>query len=142
MSVVVVGIDGSDESMNALQFAATEARLRQVPLRVVHGFTIPAAVTWTGGPVVGPEPFEHIARHLVDDTLTAVGSDLEGIDVERVVEIGGAVSVLLNHASTDDLIVVGSRGRGGFKGLLLGSVSQQVVVHAPCPVVVVRGADD
>jgi nucleotide-binding universal stress UspA family protein len=91
---------------------------------------------------VDPDPFERIAERLVDDSLTAVGSDLQGIEVERVIEPGGSVAVLLDHASSDDLIVVGSRGRGGFKGLLLGSVSQQVVLHAPCPVVVVRGEED
>lgn len=74
--------------------------------------------------------------------MTAVGGDLEGLDVEKVVEVGSAVTVLMDHTSADDLAVVGSRGRGGFKGLLLGSVSQQLVLHAPCPVVVVRGVED
>ena len=142
MSAVIVGVDGSDQSMDALQFAATEARLRQVPLRVVHAFTIPVTGSWTAGAVVDPEPFERNARHLVDGALTAVGSDLEGIEVEPIVEVGGAVTAILERSSNDDLVVVGSRGRGGFKGLLLGSVSQQVVLHAPCPVVVVRGAHD
>ena len=142
MSAVIVGVDGSDESMDALQFAATEARLRRVPLRVVHAFTILATDLWAAGIVMDPEPFERNARQLVDGALTAVGSDLEGIEVEPIVELGEAVTVILEHSSNDDLIVVGSRGRGGFKGLLLGSVSQQVVLHAPCPVVVVRGAHD
>jgi nucleotide-binding universal stress UspA family protein len=142
MSVVVVGIDGSDESMNALKFAATEAKFRHVPLRLVHAFTIPIDGTWTGGAVVSPAPFEQVAHHLVDGALAAAGNDLAGIDVERIVEPGGAALAMLDHASKDDLIVVGSRGRGGFKGLLLGSVSQQVVLHARCPVVVVRGGDD
>lgn len=138
MSAVIVGVDGSDESMDALQFAATEARLRRVPLRVVHAFTILATDLWTAGIVMDPEPFQRNARQLVDGALTAVGSDLEGIEVEPIVELGGAVTVILEHLSNDDLVVVGSRGRGGFKGLLLGSVSQQLVLHAPCPVVVVR----
>jgi len=68
---------------------------------------------------------------MVDDALTAIGSDLEGIDVERVVDMGGPAPMLLAHTSNDDIIVVGSRGRGGFKGLLLGSVGQQVV-DRPC----------
>ncbi len=142
MSVVVVGIDGSGQSMEALRFAASEARFRHVPLRVVHAVGVPMTDAWTVGAVADPEPFVSVGRHLVDGALTAVGSDLEGLDVEQVVEVGSAVSVLIDHASDDDLVVVGSRGRGGFKGLLLGSVSQQLVLHAPCPVVVVRGGED
>ena len=139
---VIVGIDGSDQSAEALQFAAGEAKLRRVPLRVVHAFEMPITGSWTAGAVVDPEPFERVARQLVDGALTALGPELEGIDVERVVEPGGVVSVLIDRAEKDDLVVVGSRGRGGFKGLLLGSVSQQVMLHAPCPVVVVRGGTD
>ena len=137
---VIVGIDGSEQSMEALQFAAEEAKLRHVPLRVVHAFEVPITGAWTAGAVIDPEPFEQIARNLVDNAITALGSDLEGVAVvERVVEPGGVVTVLMDGASKDDLIVVGSRGLGGFKGLLLGSVSHQVALHAPCPVVVVRG---
>ncbi len=136
---VVVGIDGSRPSMDALQFAAGEARFRKAPLRVVHAFQIPVTGTWTAGAVVDPEPFEHSASQMVEGALTAVGADLEGLDVERVVEAGSPVSALIDHATSGDVVVVGSRGRGGFTGLLLGSVSQQVVLHAPCPVVVVRG---
>ncbi len=142
MSVVVVGIDGSRQSMAALLFAASEARLRRVPLRVVHAFEVPMTGRWMTEGVLDPEPFERAAHQLADAALTAVGGDLEGLDVEQVVELGSGVSALMRHSSADDLVVVGSRGRGGFKGLLLGSVSQQVVLHAPCPVVVVRGAED
>jgi nucleotide-binding universal stress UspA family protein len=86
-----------------------------------------------------PQPYEERARRLVDDALAAAGHDLEGIDVECVVSLGNPAPVLLAHAAKDDIIIVGSRGRGGFTGLLLGSVSQQVILHARCPVVVVRG---
>lgn len=142
MTAVIVGIDGSDPSIDALRFAATEARLRQVPLRVVHAWSVPMSGSPTAGAVLAPEPFEQQARRTVENALTAVGGELEGIEIETVVGIGGAVAVLLEQASKDDLVVVGSRGRGGFAGLLLGSVSQQVVLHAPCPVVVVRGPGD
>ncbi len=141
MAAVVVGVDGSDESMAAMQFAAVEARLRSVPLRVVHAFTVPVAGSWTSAAYLDPKPFEVAARNLIDGALTAMGPDLAGVDVESVVEPGGSVPVLLDHVASDDLVVVGSRGRGGFKGLLLGSTSQQVVLHAPCPVVVVPGAE-
>jgi nucleotide-binding universal stress UspA family protein len=140
---VIVGIDGSDESIEALRFAAGEAKLRQVPLRLVHAFEVPITGTWTAQVAFDPAPFEESARQLLDGAILAVGEDLEGVAVvERVVESGPSASVIMQHAYKDDLVVVGSRGRGGFKGLLLGSVSQQVVLHAPCPVVVVRGRSD
>ena len=137
---VVVGFDGSDESMDALQFAATEARLRGTSLRIVSTFKIPDADWLVAGGGADPHPHQERAQRLVDDALAAVGHDLEGVDVESVVSLGNPAQVLLANASKDDIVVVGSRGRGGFKGLLLGSVSQQVVLHALGPVVVVRGA--
>ena len=138
MGVVVVGIDGSDASMDALQFAAGEARMRAVPLRVVCGWTLP--VTQVGPGMGWPDPavYESAARHTLDAAMTSMGSEFEGIDVEQRVVGGGGAHALLESCADADLVVVGSRGRGGFKGLLLGSVSQQVVLHAPCPVVVVR----
>jgi nucleotide-binding universal stress UspA family protein len=139
MDAVVVGVDGSDASVDALRFAATEARLRDVPLRVVHAWIVPVAASWTAGAVLDPEPFERQADRTVENALAAVGRDLEGIEVETVIQVGSSTAVLFEHCSKEDLLVVGSRGRGGFAGLLLGSVSQQAVLHAPCPVVVVRG---
>jgi nucleotide-binding universal stress UspA family protein len=138
MGVVVVGVDGSDHSMDALCFAASEAHLRGVPLRVVCGWTPPVIGDFPARAILDLEPFEPAARHTLDAMLTAVGSELEGIEVEPVVAVGSGATALLEHCSDADLVVVGPRGRGGFKGLLLGSVSQQVVLHAPCPVVVVR----
>lgn len=138
MGVVVVGVDGSDASMDALRFAADEARRRGVPLRVVCGWSPPVTGKWPAGIILDPEPFERAARHTVDAMITAVGSEVQGIEVEPVVAVGGGATALLEHCSDAVIVVVGSRGRGGFKGLLLGSVSQQVVLHAPCPVVVVR----
>lgn len=135
---VVVGIDGSDQSIEALRFAAEEAKLRHAELRVVYGLTFPFPDYWANPAVVDPEPFMERARQWMDHALVAVGDELEGLEVERILEPGTAMTVLLDHATADDLLVVGSRGRGGFRGLLLGSVSQQVVLHAPCPVVVVR----
>ena len=138
MGVVVVGVDGSDASMDALRFAANEARQRAVPLRVVCGWNPPVTGKWPAGIMVDPEPFERAAHHAIDAMITAVESELEGIKVEPIVAAGGGATALLEHCTDATILVVGSRGRGGFKGLLLGSVSQQVVLHAPCPVIVVR----
>ena len=138
MGVIVVGVDGSDASMDALRFAAAEARLRAASLRVVCGWTLPVAQGGPGAAWPDPTIFEEAAQRTVDSALTAIASELEGIAVESRTPVGGGASALLESCSDADLVVVGSRGRGGFKGLLLGSVSQQVVLHAPCPVVVVR----
>jgi len=139
---VLAGVDGSDASMDALRFAAVEARLRGRPLRVVHAWTAPTVGFPPIDDVKEMDAHERRARMLVDHALTAVGGDLEGLTVDRVVVPGVPAWVLVDQASAEDLLVVGSRGRGGFVGLLLGSVSQQVVVHAPCPVVVVRVPDE
>ena len=82
------------------------------------------------------EELRSAAEQVLDEALVAVGG-AEGIDITMTVRAGGAASVLTEAAADADLIVVGARGLGGFRGLLLGSVTQQVVAHAPCPVVVV-----
>jgi nucleotide-binding universal stress UspA family protein len=94
-----------------------------------------------GYPIVAEVDWRVRAQQLLDD---AVERGLTGQDVEltRTVTMGHPAKVLLDAAEGADLLVVGSRGHGGFAGMLLGSVSQHVVAHAPCPVVVVRrGAD-
>jgi nucleotide-binding universal stress UspA family protein len=98
------------------------------------------AIAYSGGfaPVVDPKEFEQYAETVAEQALAALREQTEGVDVERVTGEGQAAHVLLEQARDADLLVVGSRGRGGFTGLLLGSVSQQVAHHAPCPVVVVH----
>ncbi len=144
---IVVGVDGSAESREALRRAAAEARLRKVPLRVVHAWTFGYGVGLTNtyaimGPsdadVIEPSDLHRAAEHLLERTVTDSGVDLDGLTVERVVAEGGPTSVLLDLVSPSDLLVVGSRGHGGFTSLLLGSVSQQCAHHAPCPVVIIR----
>lgn len=135
--VVVVGVDGSPGSSTALAFAAVEARLRHAVLRVVHGWSIPPMVYPM---VMTAEAFEQLpkqARSRVDGQVAEVLGPDPGLTVETVVEEGPAAEVVLEAAKGADLVVVGSRGRGGFAGLLLGSVSSQVAHHAPCPVVIV-----
>jgi nucleotide-binding universal stress UspA family protein len=139
MGTIVVGVDGSSCSREALRFAVAEARLRKAALRVVTAWHVPA-IAYSGGvaPVVDPKEFEQYAETVAEQALAALREQTEGVDVERVTGEGQAAHVLLEEARDADLLVVGSRGRGGFTGLLLGSVSQQVAHHAPCPVVVVH----
>jgi len=149
--IVVVGVDGSAGAREALRWAVAEARLRQTRLRVVHAWTfdyqpaVGAGYGYYGYPYVGDElnrtPYgldglRQAAEALVERTIFDEVTD--AVEIERHVVEGSPVDVLINAVEEDDLLVVGSRGRGGFAGLLLGSVSQQCVHHAPCPVVVVR----
>jgi nucleotide-binding universal stress UspA family protein len=136
---LVVGVDGSEASRHALQWASEEARLRGARLVVVHAWFIPAAVAPGLVPVpVDPEEWRLEAEELVARELEETLGAEPGVPVERVVVPGSPAAVLVEAADGADLLVVGSRGRGGFAGLLLGSVSQQAAHHAPCPVVIVR----
>ena len=132
---VVVGVDGSPNSQAALSFAFETAALRGASLTVVHA--------WSDRPLrdlpmdwqLMQDESEALSRLLVDDRAR-----YPDVPVEQVVVRDGPAHVLLEHARTAQLVVVGSRGRGGFRGLLLGSTSQAMIHHAACPVVVVPTA--
>jgi nucleotide-binding universal stress UspA family protein len=151
--VVVVGVDGSAGAREALRWAAAEARLRRTRLRVVHVTT--SGFFGAGGagygypyisgsvdtlPGAGFSDLRHAADDLLDEAIADVEADGGGLEIERQIVEGGAVEVLVHAVAEGDLLVVGSRGHGGFAGLLLGSVSQQCAHHAPCPVVIVHPA--
>jgi nucleotide-binding universal stress UspA family protein len=140
MQRVVVGVDASDGARRALEWAVAEASLRDAELSVVHAWLEPAAVAVgsviTAG-AVDPALFQEEAERTVSDLLASVdtGSLPRGVTTHVV---AGAPALALIEAGHDaDLVVVGSRGLGGFTGLLLGSVSQQVAHHATCAVVIV-----
>jgi nucleotide-binding universal stress UspA family protein len=137
--MIVVGIDGSQGSEAALRFAAREAELRSVPLRAVSAWYVPSGV-YAGGfvPTVDSLDYRTWQRETAERQLGDVlGGDRA--EVELVVTEGSPAAVLLDESEAAELLVVGSRGHGGFAGLLLGSVSQQCAAHARCPVVIVRG---
>jgi nucleotide-binding universal stress UspA family protein len=145
MALIVVGVDGSDGARSALAWAAAEARLRGARLRAVHAWHLPPAAYGSGGfvPPVGgtwEDDLEGAAKAALDAALGGAAEMLAGLDVERRVVEGSASAVLTDAAADADLLVVGSRGLGGFKELLLGSVGHQSAQHSPCPVVIVRGA--
>ena len=145
MGVIVVGVDHSAGAKAALRFALEEARLRQATLRVVHAwqFGYIGATGLEGAlPAVGGEleEFREGAAAALEETLRDVGADSDGVAIERRVDQGTAAAVLVEESRGADLLVVGSRGHGGFAQLLLGSVSQQCAQHAFCPVVIVRGS--
>lgn len=137
-SRVVVGVDGSEGSVAALRWAMGEAQFRRARLEIIHAWQYPSV----GGELTGMYPvdegaFVTAAHRLLDETIEAAGPPPDGLVMERSAPRGHEVGALLEAAEDADLLVVGSRGRGGFAALLLGSVSQQCVYHAPCPVVVV-----
>ncbi|MCK9894153.1 universal stress protein [Frankia sp. AgB32] len=134
---VVVGVDGSHLSIEALRFAAREARLRGAVLRVVHAWT-PVPVGYPAVYIgVDFEAAEKAARGVLDACVAAGVGDRGDLAVEDLLVTGGATPALLSAAGDAQLLVVGSRGHGGFAELLLGSVSHQCLHHAPCPVAVV-----
>jgi nucleotide-binding universal stress UspA family protein len=137
---IVVGVDGSAAAGDALAWAVEEGRLRGVPVVAVMAWGL--LDQHLAGATAGFDPGydEQDARAALDRyVLEAVGEDLAA-SVERRVVSDLPGRAMLDAAAEAQLVVVGSRGLGGFRGLLLGSVSQQVAHHAPCPVVIVRRA--
>jgi nucleotide-binding universal stress UspA family protein len=144
METIVVGVDGSECARAALEFAAREAGLREARLRIVCAWEIPPAAYGGGFAPMFDQPtldsFRDGAGTLVREAVAAAKELQPGIECEGKAVQGQPAEVLLQEARDADLIVVGNRGHGGFASLLLGSVSHQVVQHAPCPVTVVRQA--
>ncbi|AOT04824.1 universal stress protein [Arthrobacter sp. U41] len=141
--VIVVGFDGSESSQNALAWAVDEAKQRGGQIRLVTAWSkpplawYPAVLETAVGEIVAEDSPQQIAESLLAAALKT--AEAEGVAATgQVVHNDSAASALLDAARGADLVVVGSRGHGGFPALRLGSVSAQVVSHAPCPVLVVR----
>jgi nucleotide-binding universal stress UspA family protein len=132
---VVVGVDGSEPSKLALRWGAFLATTLGARLEAVVAWQTPATYGWAA---FDWNPEQEMGR-VLDETLSEVFGEQAPVPVHRIVREGGAAPVLLEVTKGANMIVVGSRGRGGFVGLLLGSVSSSVAEHAPCPVLVVHG---
>lgn len=136
MGRIVVGVDSSTDSVRALRWALEEAALREAELELVHAYPTPEIVAL---PAIVTMPSDEELRlgaeEIIEHALAEVGGPGR-VPVHTTVRPGGSARVLCDVAEGAELLVVGARGLGGFRGLLLGSVSQQVVVHAPCPVLV------
>jgi nucleotide-binding universal stress UspA family protein len=146
MDRIVVGVDGSEGSQRALAWAAQEARLHGATIDAV--MVVPPTYVYPGATarlnVAGPpsREDEKDARLALEASVREVREEQgSGVDINERVLAGSAARQLTAVAEDADLLVVGSRGLGGFRGLLLGSVSQQAVSHARCPVSVVPSAD-
>ncbi|HZU79998.1 MAG TPA: universal stress protein [Acidimicrobiales bacterium] len=136
-SGVVVGVDGSEHSKQALAWAVRWAKLQGEPLVAVAVWHFPVAWGWAV-PVPDDYDPEAAATRMVGDVVTEVLGEHPEVEIRTEVVSGQPANVLVDQSSRAALVVVGSRGHGEFAGMLLGSVSTFVVTHAHCPVVVVR----
>ena len=135
---VVVGVDGSDNADKALAWAARHARRRGAQLDIVLGWQTPSGAITPMGMAYVPPPVEAIKADAEKRLQRSLGScDLEDVDHTTRVAERDAASLLCETAEDADLLVVGSRGLGGFKGLILGSVSARCANECPCPVAIV-----
>lgn len=132
---IVVGVDGSPASLSALEWAVRQGALTGASVEAVTSWHVPVAAG--GYPIVASTDWRDNAQAIQDVAVKEVLGDEAAALVRRVAQ-GHPVDVLVHAAAGADLLVVGSRGHGGFAGMLLGSVSQHVVAHAPCAVVVVK----
>lgn len=146
---IVVGVDGSPASREALRWAAQEAELRGAQLVAVYAWSFvpppplgdPGMLAMPAGDLAGQLEAENEAAHAELDA--AVVESFPGgppVEIEKRLIEGGPTDVLESEARSADLLVVGSHGRSGLKAALLGSVSRHAVDHAKCPVVVVKAA--
>ncbi|MFG2055222.1 universal stress protein [Micromonospora sp. NPDC048930] len=133
---VVVGVDGSETSLRALSFAIERAAQRDVPLRVLRVWEAPGE-RWVP-PGFDPEETTVRERAAAEADLAQWRAAFPDVPVEVQVSPGNPAALLVEASRQAQLVVVGTRGRGGLRGMLLGSVSQQLIHHAHCPVAVVR----
>lgn len=135
---IVVGVDGSPSSILALQRAQHLATALSTTLEAIHVWQYQPYMDT--GYVIEVEPAENAVRVLAEATAAAFGTDVPA-GLKQVARQGSAAKVLLDASHDAEILVVGSRGLGGFVGLLLGSVSSQCAEHAHCPVLVVHSRD-
>jgi len=136
---VLVGIDGSDHSRKALDWAITEARGRGLPLHLLHALETGVAV-WS--PMMATPADLGDQRWILESSLNHVHAVAPELPVTSVITTGPASVALDKAAAEADTLVLGARGRGVLASILLGSTSLHAATHAPCPVVVVRDADE
>lgn len=135
----MIGVDGSDAAKEALQYGLHEASMRGTRVRAVHAWMYSSAIPATGPGMVAPSdatPYREAAEKLLRTTVEAVAGDAAD-RIDRVVVESPAGPGIIANARDAELIVVGRRGRGTVRSLVLGSVSSYVVQHATCPVLVV-----
>lgn len=138
--IVVVAVDGSPASHNAVRWAANTANKRGIPLRLASSYTMPQFL-YAEGMVPPQELFDDLQSETMEkiDEARAIAHEVAPeIKIGHTIAEGSPIDMLLEMAKESTMIVMGSRGLGGLSGMVMGSVSAAVVSHATCPVVVVR----
>lgn len=140
LNPIVVGVDGSEHAQAALRWATDRAGRTGQTVRAVSVWHFPA-LAYTGSlgppPFLDPQDLERVAAEALEETIAKLG-DTGDVTIERCLREGQAADVLIEESKGADVLAVGSRGHGGFRELLLGSVSHQCAQHAHCPVLIVR----
>lgn len=135
---IVVGIDGSEDSKEALRWALEQARRTGAEIDAVTAWEVPLTIMVV--PTYTEEDYVEHARQVLQGVLDEIVGPVGDVAVHARVVEGRAARVLAHTAANADMLVVGSHGRGELPGMHLGSVASYCVHHAPCPVVVLRGA--
>jgi nucleotide-binding universal stress UspA family protein len=139
MRNIVVGVDGSEPARRALSWAVDEAKIRGCEVVAIYAWTYPIVPPSIDG-VIAPLPdfeIEEEAKGVLDREIKEVTGGSDEVKIQRRFVRKHPVTALLSASESADMLVIGSRGLGGFSGLMLGSVGQQCVHHAYCPVVIV-----
>jgi nucleotide-binding universal stress UspA family protein len=135
---IVVGVDGSDHGNAALHWAVKEAQVHQSEIVTVFAWQLP----FIGMPgAFDRDEVEGLCKAFLEETVAAVVPGA-GVPITKLVAQGDVSASLIEASKGADMLVLGSRGRGGFAGLKLGSVSQECVQHAACPVVIIKRPGD
>lgn len=137
---IVVGVDGSNSSKAALAWAVRQAALTGAEVEAVTAWQVPGPFGYGYAVDVATAELEKEAANGLDQVIAETADRASGVQIRPVVVQDNPARALLEAAKGAELLVVGSRGHGGFAEALLGSVGQHCVHHATCPVVVIRGA--
>lgn len=142
-AAVVVGVDGSPQSLHAVDWAAQEALARQCPLQIVHAFLWPLMKVPLGPSEFGPPDggLQHAAEKIVSTAVDRARLAAPGLEIRTDMPVRAPAAALIDASQDAAVVVIGNRGLGGFTGLLLGSVGVQTAAHAACPVIIVRDGD-
>jgi nucleotide-binding universal stress UspA family protein len=137
---IVAGVDGSPSATAGLRWAVRQAALTGAVVDALIAWEYPPGYGGYGFAPVPPDPTDYrgLAAKTLADAVTSSTDPDNKVEIRQLVVEGHPASALLSAAASADLLVVGSRGRGGFAGLLLGSVSQHCAQHARCPVLIIR----
>ncbi len=136
--VIIVGVDGSESSKNALRWAARLAPSLNATIHAIVAWEYPIVFGLEGG-IPGIWKPDETAKEILSNTLDSVFGKERPAGLKGSISQGHPTFVLLDASEGAEMLIVGSRGLGGFKGLLLGSVSSSCAEHAKCPVLVVHG---